>query len=135
MYEAIVFLPLLGAIIAGVIALVGARNRLPGADPPPPDAEHAVLHAAESHAVAQASHHEEESVEPAAGSQAAALITSTLLVIACVLSWYAFYDVGIAGHDARVRMFSFITFGDLKSDWALRVDSISIDHLAGRVLR
>ena len=29
MYEAIVVLPLLGAIIAGVIALVGARNRHP----------------------------------------------------------------------------------------------------------
>ena len=38
MYVAIVFLPLLGAIIAGAIALIGARNRLPGADPPPPDA-------------------------------------------------------------------------------------------------
>jgi len=36
MYEAIVFLPLLGAVIAGAIALIGARNRLPGADPPPP---------------------------------------------------------------------------------------------------
>jgi NADH-quinone oxidoreductase subunit L len=120
MYEAIVFLPLLGAIIAGVIALVGARNRLPGADPPPPDENHAA-----PHAVADEAHHEEASTEPAAGSQAAALITSTLLVIACVLSWYAFYDVGIAGHDARVRMFSFITFGDLKSDWALRVDSLT----------
>jgi NADH-quinone oxidoreductase subunit L len=128
MYEAIVFLPLLGAIIAGVIALVGARSRLPGMDPPPPDENHAAPHAAENHghAVAGDSVHEEASAEPAAaGSQAAALITSTLLVIACVLSWYAFYDVGIAGHDARVRMFSFITFGDLKSDWALRIDSLT----------
>ena len=41
MYEAIVFLPLLGAVIAGAIALIGARNRLPGADPPPPDDDHA----------------------------------------------------------------------------------------------
>ena len=36
MYEAIVVLPLLGAIIAGAIALFGARNRYPGEDPPPP---------------------------------------------------------------------------------------------------
>ena len=35
MYEAIVVLPLIGAIIAGVIALMGARNRFPGEDPPP----------------------------------------------------------------------------------------------------
>ena len=31
MYEAIVALPLIGAIIASVITLVGARNRFPGA--------------------------------------------------------------------------------------------------------
>jgi NADH-quinone oxidoreductase subunit L len=137
MYVAIVFLPLLGAIIAGAIALIGARNRLPGADPPPPDDDHAAPlvdeshgHAAPSlhgaHAVAHESHHEEEPTEPAAaGSRAAELITSTLLVIACVLSWYAFFDVGFGGHDARVPMFSFITFGDLKADWALRIDSLT----------
>ena len=33
MYQAIVLLPLIGCIIAGAIALVGARNRLPGANP------------------------------------------------------------------------------------------------------
>src|ERR1700692_3909674 len=136
MYEAIVFLPLLGAVIAGAIALIGARTRLPGADPPPPD-DHASSHVGESyghaapslhgaHAVAHESHQEEEPTEPAAaGSRAAELITSTLLVIACVLSWYAFFDVGFGGHDARVPMFSFITFGDLKADWALRVDSLT----------
>ena len=32
MYEAIVLLPLLGAIIAGAVSLVGARNRFPGED-------------------------------------------------------------------------------------------------------
>ena len=57
MYEAIVFLPLLGAIIAGAIALIGARNRLPGADPPPPDDDHAAPHADESHGHAAPSLH------------------------------------------------------------------------------
>ena len=33
MYQAIVFLPLLGAIIAGAIAIVGARRRHPGGEP------------------------------------------------------------------------------------------------------
>jgi NADH-quinone oxidoreductase subunit L len=127
MYEAIVFLPLLGAVIAGAIALVGARNRLPGQDPPPPD-DHAAPHGGDAHvahAVAHDGHHDEPTEPPAAGTQAAELITSTLLVIACVLSWYAFYDVGFAGHDARVPLFSFITFGDLKADWALRIDSLT----------
>ncbi len=127
MYEAIVFLPLLGAVIAGAIALVGARNRLPGQDPPPPD-DHAAPHGGDAHvahAVAHDSHHDEPTEPPAAGTQAAELITSTLLVIACVLSWYAFYDVGFAGHDARVPLFSFIASGDLKADWALRIDSLT----------
>jgi NADH-quinone oxidoreductase subunit L len=137
MYEAIVFLPLLGAVIAGAIALIGARNRLPGQDPPPPSDDHAAPHVDGSHghaapslhgshAVAHETHHEDTPTEPqAAGTQAAELITSTLLVISCVLSWYAFYEVGIAGHDARVPLFSFITFGDLKADWALRIDSLT----------
>jgi hypothetical protein len=35
MFQAIVFLPLLGAILAGLIALAGARARFPGHAPPP----------------------------------------------------------------------------------------------------
>ncbi len=136
MYEAIVFLPLLGAIIAGAIALVGARNRLPGEDPPPPHDTHAVPLAAEhsphgglesgtAHAELDHSHQEDEVTEPAGGSQAAELITTTLLAISWALSCYAFYDVGFAGHDAHVTIFNFITSGDLKVDWALRIDSLT----------
>ena len=137
MYLAIVFLPLLGAVIAGAISLVGARNRFPGEDPPAPHDDHAPAtvdrarsHAApsphEDHAAAQESHHEDTPIEPsAAGSGIAELFTSTLLVIACVLSWYAFYDVGFLDHDTRVPIFTFISFGDLKSEWALRIDSLT----------
>jgi len=136
MYEAIVVLPLIGAIIAGAIALMGARQRFPGEDPPPAD-DHAAPPVAEDHArgapaahgqhAAFANTHAEEpaSAPPAAGSRAAELITTTLLVISCVLSWYAFYDVGIAGHEARIRLFSFVSFADLHSDWALRIDALT----------
>ena len=41
MYQAIVFLPLLGCIIAGLIALAGARARHPGATPPSGAEDHA----------------------------------------------------------------------------------------------
>jgi NADH-quinone oxidoreductase subunit L len=134
MYEAIVALPLIGAVVAGVISLIGARNRFPGEDPPPHD-DHAASLVHEDHpraapdaphAVASDSHTEEhETEEPAVGSQLAELVTTTLLVIACVLSWYAFYDVGFLGHDARVPLFTFITFGDLHSEWALRIDPLT----------
>jgi NADH-quinone oxidoreductase subunit L len=136
MYEAIVVLPLLGAIIAGVVALVGARNRYPGENPPPPHDDHAAppvpehVHAGPSpyaaHAVAQESHEGQPPAEPsAAGSLPAELITSTFLVIACVLSWVAFYEVGFEGQDARITIFSFITSGDLHSEWALRIDPLT----------
>jgi NADH-quinone oxidoreductase subunit L len=136
MYEAIVALPLIGAIIAGVIALVGARNRLPGESPPPPHDDHAAGLVDESHAnspsprsahaVIGAAHSEEHASEPAAaGSRAAELITTTLLIISCVLSWYAAYDVSFAGHEARIRLFTFISFADLHSDWSLRIDALT----------
>ena len=137
MYQAIVVLPLIGALVAGAIALFGARSRFPGQNPPPPSDDHATPHVDESHAhaapstsaphaVAHETHHEDTPAEPsAAGSGLAELVTCTLLVISCVLSWYAFYDVGIAGHEARITLFTFITFGDLHSEWALRIDSLT----------
>ncbi|HMK70061.1 MAG TPA: NADH-quinone oxidoreductase subunit L, partial [Xanthobacteraceae bacterium] len=134
MYEAIVLLPLLGAVIAGVIALIGARNRYPGADPSPPDDGHAVPLAPEEHshgaplpqsAHAEIDHPSLEKTEPAAGSQAAELITTTLLGVAWVLSCFAFVEVGIGGHDARISLFNFIVSGDLKVDWALRIDPLT----------
>src|SRR3984957_3358197 len=134
MYEAIVFLPLLGAIIAGAITLVGARNRLPGKDPPPPHHDHAAPLVPEAHAAhpqdahAEAAHSSDDEhaiAPPSAGSRAAELITTTLLFISWILSCYAFYEVGFAGHDAHVTIFNFITSGDLKVDWALRVDTLT----------
>jgi hypothetical protein len=89
---------------------------------PSPQAAHAVTDASPvGHAQGEA-----PGVDaPAAGSQAAELITSTFLVISCVLSWFAFVDVGFGGHDARISLFTFITSGDLKTDWALRIDPLT----------
>ena len=138
MYEAIVALPLLGAIVAGIVTLFGAAQRHPGEDPPPPADDHAASlvpeghpHAApdphRAHAALSNTHAEEhDAQEPsAAGSLPAMLVTSTFLVIACVLSWFAFYDVGIEGHEARVTLFSYISSGDLHSEWALRINSLT----------
>ena len=68
---------------------------------------------------------EEEVARSTAGSQAAELVTTTLLVLSWVLSCFAFVDVGFNGHDARVPLFNFITSGDLKVDWALRIDPLT----------
>ena len=138
MYEAIVFLPLLGAVIAGAITLVGARGRHPGEDPPPPHDDHAAPLVPENsghgtpvpasaHAeIAHANEEDHQAIEPTAGSRAAELITTMLLGISWVLSCFAFVDVGLQGHDARVTIFNFITSGNLKVDWALRIDPLTV---------
>ena len=137
MYEAIVFLPFLGAVIAGIVCLVSARNRFPGEDPPPPRDDHAAAPVSEDHArAAPASHAEHaafantgveapEHTPSAAGSLLAELTTSTFLVIVCVLSWFALFNVGIGGHEARIPMFSFVSFADLHSEWMLRIDTLT----------
>jgi NADH-quinone oxidoreductase subunit L len=137
MYEAIVFLPLLGAVIAGAITLVGARNRLPGEDPPPPHGDHAAPPVPEGHAhdassptthaaAAHAADDDQAGAEPSAGSRAAELITTALLGISWVLSCIAFVDVGLNGHDVHVTLFNYITSGDLMVDWALRIDPLTV---------
>ena len=137
MYEAIVFLPLLGAIIAGAISLIGASHRFPGEDPPPPHDDHGAPLVPEQHAhgapipeiahaeIDHSSHEKHETTEPDARSRTAELITTTLLGISWLLSCIAFVEVGLKGHDARVTLFNFITSGDLKVDWALRIDPLT----------
>src|SRR6476620_5269329 len=138
MYHEIVFLPLLGAIIATLITLAGARARFPGGSPDggaeghghaPVDESHA--HAAPAphgpHAVLDASHGEPEAPQPpAAGSRAAELVTTVFLFASMVLSWFAFVDVGFGHHDSHGAIFSWMTSGDLKVDWALRIDTLTV---------
>src|SRR5499433_2052269 len=133
MYQAVVFLPLLGAILAGVIALVGARARFPGKGPVAgaegTTADHGPHHGelgVHGGTVIHSSDHEEETHEPAAaGSQTVELTTTTLLMISMILSWIAFVDVGFGHHDVRVPVFTWMTAGDLKVEWSLRIDTLT----------
>ncbi len=129
MYQAIVFLPLLGAILAGIISLAGARARFPGEGPSGLDdhaAGHAAHHAEPAHHVEGGHDDHHGPAEPAAvGSRTTELITTTFLMISCVLSWIAFVQVGFGDHDARVQIFPWIISGDLTIDWALRIDTLT----------
>ena len=120
MYQAIVFLPLLGAVIAGLIALVGARARHPGGIRRRrmtimPQSTTRSLRTAKNAwsrdrrrrlASRRARHHHAAGARPGCcpGSPS---------------STSAF------GHDARVPLFNLITSGDLKVDWALRIDTLT----------
>jgi NADH-quinone oxidoreductase subunit L len=126
MYQAIVFLPLLGAIIAGLISLFGAHARCPSGDAVEhhDDAHGADAHASEVHDDHGADDHHE--VEPAAaGSRAAELITTGLLFVCAALSWVALVDVGFMHHDARIELFPWINSGTLQVSWALRIDTLT----------
>jgi len=126
MYQAIVLLPLLGCLIAGAIALVGARNRFPGADPSADAGHGAQGHGAAAHQAPHDSHdHAHPAVPAAAGSRAAELITTTFLFIAAILAWIAFVQIGLVGPDIRVPLFTWFASGDLKVEWALRIDTLT----------
>jgi NADH-quinone oxidoreductase subunit L len=135
MYQAIVFLPLIGAIVAGLIALAGARARHPGGSPPlgpedhagAPVPEHRARAAPAAHGDVVVRHAHDEPLEgarPAAGSPFAELFTTVMLFIAMILSWIAFVHVGF-GQDERLQLTTWIAAGDLKVDWALRIDTLT----------
>src|SRR5215204_209454 len=130
MVQAIVFLPLLGAILAGLISIFGAHARNPSGD----EVEHHDGHGHGAHATAAHDDHAHDDhghddhhvSEPAAqGSRAAELITTGLLFVCAALSWVALVDVGFLHHSARVPLFPWINSGDLQIAWALRIDTLT----------
>src|SRR5499427_9473344 len=137
MFYAIVFLPLLGAIIAALIALAGARARYPGGPPDVGVESHAHGPVEESHARGAPSAHAAHAVlepsrsEPqpqeaaAAGSRSAEVVTTVFLFASMLLSWLAFVDVGFGHHDSHVALFPWFISGDVKVDWALRIDALT----------
>src|SRR5437870_5080614 len=131
MYQAIVFLPLLGCIIAGLISLIGACARHPGGTPPSAAEDHGPGHhphgppAPGAHAAAVQAPPAEPGEPPAAGSREAELVATALLFASMLLSWIAFAYVGFGHHETRVPLFTWITAGDLRVDWALRIDTLT----------
>jgi NADH-quinone oxidoreductase subunit L len=126
MIQAIVFLPLIGALIAGVISIVGAHARHPSGDAVEhhDDAHGADAHATEAHD--DHGHDDHHATEPpAAGSRAAELITTGCLMVAALLSWWMLIEVGFDHHDVRVPLFAWINSGDLQVGWSLRVDTLT----------
>jgi NADH-quinone oxidoreductase subunit L len=139
MIQAIVFLPLIGAVIAGLIAIFGAHLRNSGGDTVEHhgdvhghgavavDGDAAVIHASHHEPDADDDHgHDDHAVEPpAAGSRAAELITTGLLLVGAAMSWFVLIDVGFMHHDARIALFPWITSGDLQVAWSLRIDTLT----------
>ncbi len=82
MYQAIVFLPLLGCLIAGFFGRI-------------------------------------------IGPRPSEIVTTAFLFASMVLSWIAFVRVGFGHVDERIVLMTWIQSGDLKVDWALRIDTLT----------
>jgi NADH-quinone oxidoreductase subunit L len=133
MIQAIVFLPLIGALLAGAIALLGAHARNPSGDVVE---HHDDAHGAEAHASHahddhahddHGDHDDHHAVEPAAaGSRLAELVTTVLLFVSSGLSWMTLVDIGFMHHESlRIALLPWINSGDLQISWALRVDTLT----------
>ncbi|MES2907031.1 MAG: NADH-quinone oxidoreductase subunit L [Pseudomonadota bacterium] len=101
MIEAIVFLPLLGFLFAGVVTLLTRLGYIGAHD------------------------HHDAHHETSLLAQPAELVTTALLFISAAFSWFVFYRVGFGGEEFRISLLRFIDVGDLQAEWRLRVDTLT----------
>lgn len=60
------------------------------------------------------------------GAFGSGVLTSAFLVISAVLSWVAFFDVGINGATGKVEVLRWISSGTLNADWSFRIDTLTV---------
>ena len=113
----IVFLPIVGAAIAGLAGTEVFRRI--SREEPGHDQGHST---SGGHAHAHGDHGHGEHAHPAAWP---AYLTTGLLLFAAVLSWFAFFDVAIGGHTYKVEVMRWIHSGNLTVDWSLRIDTLT----------
>ena len=139
MYQAIVFLPLIGAIIGGAVTLVGAYRvrraefaELGGGHGHHDHHDHAAHEAHEDHGHGDHGHDDHDDhhgpVYPLApGARFVEVVTTGLLFVAAALSWVAFVQHGLGHEEAtRVQILRWMTSGGLEVDWALRIDTLTV---------
>ena len=110
MYQLIVFLPLIGALIAGLFgtALPLAVRESLSVD-------------IEAHEGVSAAH-EGGHIHP---PQWPGVLTSGLLVVSMILSWVVFLSSLHGAEAIKIEILPFIHSGELAADWALRIDSLT----------
>jgi NADH-quinone oxidoreductase subunit L len=129
MAQAIVFLPLLGFVLAGIASLL-AHHAAKASDVLAfGNADHSghgsAAHGHDDHG--HDDHHAPEaSPHPEGISRFAEIVTTGLLAISCVLAWTMFFNVAVGGGaPVRVTVADWIHVGTFTADWALRIDSLT----------
>ncbi len=129
MYQAIVFLPLLGFLLAGIASLLTHKlGRDVAVWSAADHSGHGHHHAAHGHD--DHGHDDHHAVEPSPHSEGvnrfAEIVTTALLFVACALSWIAFIEqnLGKAG-SYTIPVANWISSGALQVSWSLRVDPLT----------
>jgi NADH-ubiquinone oxidoreductase chain 5 len=60
------------------------------------------------------------------GEKGAGIVTSTLIVLTSVLSWIAFYEVGVCGNTIHIHLFDWIESGMFLVSFGLLYDSLTV---------
>jgi len=115
MYQVIVFLPLIGALIAGLAGTKIFTNLGSDSDVYGDHTSHAV-HA--DHALDGHHGHYEGPAWPM-------YLTTGLLCISAVLSWIVFFGFLHEGHDTKVEVLRWVNSGALSANWTLRIDTLT----------
>ncbi|MGL4525673.1 MAG: NADH-quinone oxidoreductase subunit L, partial [Aestuariivirga sp.] len=120
MYQAIVFLPLLGALIAG---LFGTRlfKQLGS------DADVYGAHHGHAHDGGHAEHGHDDHGDHAHydGPMWPMYLTTALLCVSAVLSWVVFVDFLHEPHTEKVELLRWVTSGAFTTSWTIRVDTLT----------
>ena len=112
MYQAIVFLPLIGALIAGLAGTKVFQNLGRDADVYGDHTAHAD-HAHDDHH----GHYD--------GPAWPMYLTTGLLCVSAVLSWIVFLGFLHEGHDAKVEILRWVNSGAFTANWVLRIDTLT----------
>ena len=114
MYQAIVFLPLIGALIAGLAGTKAFQSM--GSDTE-------VYGDHTTHTHADHAHHDHHGHYD--GPAWPMYLTTALLCVSAVLSWAVFYGFLHEGHDVKVEILRWVNSGTLSANWILRIDTLT----------
>lgn len=131
MAQAIVFLPLLGFLIAGIASLLAHKVSRQADVLAFGNADHSD-HGAHGHAAAHHGDHHDDHHAPEASphsegvSRFSEIVTTGFLMVACLLSWVMFSQFAL-GNAApqRILLADWINVGTFQVDWALRIDALT----------
>jgi NADH-quinone oxidoreductase subunit L len=119
MYHAIVFLPLIGAIIAGLFGTALFKNFGHDKDvygTHHGDAHGHIEHGHDDHGDHGGHYH---------GPLWPMYLTTGLLILSAVLSWVNFAGFLHEGHDQKIQVMKWVSSGALQANWAFRIDTLT----------